>query len=335
MAPRKNSDWLYAFQEEGDWFLMCGNSLREVTTSLSNPRSQYPSIVLLIGKNHKDAAQKALLPGHRDTKSQAMAQLRLDSSTLNSDSPLLIASIDADRRPHLPRHHSGELRHKLEWLPEKPSANSVLDTITSKLLLLFVDVVCLFLDDFSTYEEGVAFFQQWVEKGNFSQPWRPRLIVVTKERWPITNFRNLPTFECKRRVKLKSRDNRLPHPTKHQGLKRAILQDIYAVKRSKRGCRMLFSASHLNALFKSAVQHVAKSIISDFNFIHAARQANRLDTNFGRHLKNFLDLCVANHASKEFVLRYIASVMILDSLPPAMHCRPPCILTYEIRAYCP
>jgi hypothetical protein len=82
---------------------------------------------------------------------------------------------------------------------------------------------------------------------------------------------------------------------------------------------MLFSATHLVVLFETALQHTSKSIIDEFSFIRAARQHNKIDNQFVYHLGTFLRLCTESQVSREFILRYMASAILMDSLPPEMH----------------
>jgi hypothetical protein len=52
----------------------------------------------------------------------------------------------------------GHAHYKVMWLSEKTpviGTELLVETIVGWLLLLFADVVCLFLDDFSTREEGI------------------------------------------------------------------------------------------------------------------------------------------------------------------------------------
>jgi hypothetical protein len=107
--------------------------------------------------------------------------------------------------------------------------------------------------------------------------------------------------------------------TRHRYLRDAIFQQVSLVREARDTCHMLFSATHLTVLFEMALQHTAKSIIDEFSFIRATRQHNKMDEQFVYHLETFLQLCAENQASKEFILRYVASAILMDSLPPEMH----------------
>lgn len=146
-----------------DWFLACGNGLEQAIASLCDPHAQSPSTVLLVGTREGEAARQALLPGRSQSRSRGIAQLQADGSTLDDEHPLLVASLDMDnvcttQKP--PLKHNARSRYKVAWLSESSptaEAGSFVEDVVGKLLLPFVDVVCLFLDDFSTREAGIRF----------------------------------------------------------------------------------------------------------------------------------------------------------------------------------
>jgi hypothetical protein len=102
-------------------------------------------------------------------------------------------------------------------------------------------------------------------------------------------------------------------------LKKTILSSVEIVRKSRSRSKMLYSAYHLKIFFESALCHVAKCASPPFNFILATRQCNRIEDRLWLYLRNFLGLCAANHASKQATLEYMASAIMLDSLPPGMH----------------
>jgi hypothetical protein len=119
MAPRGNSDWLYAFQDDDEWVLTCGYGLQNIVQDLVNPEKQYPSIVLLVGKGEKSEAQKAMFSYSNGPKSRGrgIAQLRGVSSSTASKNPLLVADVDLDiayRGHYPPRDHARQNRCRVE-----------------------------------------------------------------------------------------------------------------------------------------------------------------------------------------------------------------------------
>jgi hypothetical protein len=324
MAAHYSSDWLHVFHKNTDWFVTCGDGLNKAISSLNDPHTQCPSTVLLVGRQEKETAQRAMFLGQRLPKSRGLVQLHAEASTLDNDHPLFIASLNIETaysRFQPPRRCSKETSHKVEWLSEQSPANATLlvDTVISRIILLFTDVVCLFLDDFPTPDDAICLLHRWAEACRFIQPWKPRVILVASRGSMDKSMLSTSVFGDALHVKLKSYNTSHPRSHRHRALKALVLQSVEAVQKRKTDCKRLFSAKHLNALFKSALKHIASQVLPEFDIVRATRQGNEVDQQFTHHLETFLGLCVATNASRDFVVRYLASAIILDSLPPGMH----------------
>ncbi|XP_014551495.1 hypothetical protein COCVIDRAFT_42206 [Bipolaris victoriae FI3] len=325
MSPDNCSDWLYGFQTGTDWFLACGGALQRATADFRNPHSQFPSTVLLIGKCEKDAACRALLQGRTYSRSRGIAQLQADNSTANDEYPLLVASLDIHKacsKQKPLQKHNGNLLHKVRWLSEhlsETTTETVVEIIVGKLLLLFIDVVCLFLDDFSTPEEGIHFLQRCGHHSSTSKDWKPQVILVSNRTYRRRGNLSLPMFSDIQRVSLPKESRKSLSSSRFFALKKVINSSIKMVRKSRDTSKTLYSANHLNAFFELALRHVATCASTPFNFIIASRQRNQIEKNFRTNLRIFLALCTTNHVNKEAALKYIASALMLDSLPPGMH----------------
>jgi len=325
MPPHASSDWLYGFQTGADWFLASGDGLELATANLSNPHTQFPSTVLLIGKEEGEAARQALLPRGSHVRSRGIAQLQADDSTLDNEHPLLIASLDIDNagnKQKPPQDHFARSRHKVMWLSECPSAvaaNSLLDTVVGKLLLPFVDVVCLFLDDFSPREEGVRFLQGCARQSCLSQGWKPQVILASRSRYRRKGNLDLSMFGSIQRVVLPADDRKTLSCSRFFKLKKVLDSSVELVRKGRHASKTLYSAYHLNILFNSALVHVATCASTPFNFILATRQWNRIHDHLWLYLRDFVRLCAANRINQEAALEYVASALVLDSFPPGMH----------------
>ncbi|EOA87842.1 uncharacterized protein SETTUDRAFT_161055 [Exserohilum turcica Et28A] len=324
MSPQNNSDWFYGFQTGTNWFLMCGGALQRATASLYNPHAHFPSIVLLIGKREKEAAIQALLPGRANARSRGIAQLEADNSTLDNKHPLLVASVDLDNacsKQKPLRKQNGRPLYRIRWLSHKSPASETdffVEIIVGRLLLSFIDVVCLFLDDFSTREEGIQFLQRCDNHAKLSGGWKPRVILITSSTYRHRGYLGLTTFGSIQRVVLPAPRRKAPS-SRFFALERAILSSVEMVRKSRSASRMLYSAHHLNVFFESALGHTASCISTPFNFIFATRQCNPVEDHLWLYLQKFLGLCITSQMSQEATLEYMASAIMLDSLPPGMH----------------
>ncbi|KAF2844109.1 hypothetical protein T440DRAFT_410816 [Plenodomus tracheiphilus IPT5] len=325
MLSRNGLDWLYAFQAGTDWFLASGGGLQQVTTSLCNPPAQFPSTILLIGTKEREAARQALFPGRPHSKPRGLAQVYADDSTSGDKHPLFIASLDIDKacdKQKPPQKQTGHSCHKVMWLSEKPhvvGAESLVETVVGRLLLLFADVVCLFQDDFSTHEEGIQFLRNCASHSSLSHSWKPQVIFVTRSTYKRASAPNLPTFGTIRHVRLPANSRKTPLSHRYLTLKKTMLSSIEMVKSGRDASKRLYSAYHLNVFFESALRHVATCASPSFNFILATRRYNRIEDHLWTYLQDFVELCAANHATTEATLEFMASAFMLDSFPPGMH----------------
>ncbi|CAN9183590.1 unnamed protein product [Alternaria alternata] len=325
MPPQNSSDWLHGFQTGADWFLACGNGLGQAIASLCDPHAQSPSTVLLVGTREGEAARQALLPGHSHSRSRGIAQLQADGSTLDDEHPLLVASLDMDnvcttQKP--PPKHNARSRYKVAWLSEHSStteADLFVETVVGKLLLPFVDVVCLFLDDFSTREAGIRFLQRCGRHSRLSLGWKPQVILASSSTYKHKGSLGLPMFGSIQRVVLPADGRKTLSSSRFRALKNTILTSVKIVRKRRSASKTLYSAYHLNAFFESALRHVATCASSPFSFILATRECNQIQDRLWLYLRDFLRLYAANHTSQEAALEYMASTLMLDSLPPGMH----------------
>lgn len=325
MPPQNSSDWLHGFQTGADWFLACGNGLEQATASLCDPHAQSPSTVLLVGTREGEAARQALLPGRSQSRSRGIAQLQADGSTLDDEHPLLVASLDMDNvctKQKPPPKHNARSRYKVAWLSEHSptaEAGSFVETIVGKLLLPFVDVVCLFLDDFSTREAGIQFLRRCGRHSRLSLGWKPQVILASSSTYRQKGSLGLPMFGSIQHVVLPADGRKTLSSSRFRALKNTILTSVKTVRKRRNASKTLYSAYHLNAFFESALRHVATCASSPFSFILATRECNQVQDRLWLYLRNFLRLCAANHTSQEAALEYMASALMLDSLPPGMH----------------
>jgi hypothetical protein len=139
----------------------------------------------------------------------------------------------------------------------------------------------------------------------------------------------LPMFGSIQRVVLPADGRKTLSSSRFHALKNTILTSVKTVRKRRSASKTLYSAYHLNAFFESALRHVATHASSPFSFILATRECNPIQDRLWLCLRDFLRLCAANHTSQEATLEYMASALMLDSLPPGMHRKyatlePPC-----------
>lgn len=313
MAAPKDSGWLYAFKEGNEWLIMAGNGLNRTIDRLTRPISQHPAIVLMVGRGTK-AASKAF-PHLSSLETQAVAHLTIEKSTARKETPLLIAMVDIQNAysGYHPRTNDvGRKAHQVQWMGKSSDSElcQLVDMAIARLILLFTDVLCIFLDDFQSNKEAFDFLLQWGSViSRYQRPCKPRVLLITRRTLVTTYHQHISGFETVHHFK----------PTTDQQIfKDLIANNVAIAQRQRKACNMLFSAVHFNAFFAAALQHTARSM-EDFNFINATRNSNPLDSVFSNHLQMFLLLSLKNEVNRESSIRHIASAMVMDSCPPKMH----------------
>jgi hypothetical protein len=310
MAPSRDTSWLHAFPGEEEWYLAAGNGLRRALEQLPRPNRQVPGLVLAIGcgdRGHAKAFSKHNKPPG------ALAHIEIEKSSLHEDSPLLIATVDT--AAPLAKRDGQVLEqpcHSVKWMerPECARSRALIDAVLGRIAFPFADVICLFLDDFTSTEEAFRLLTHWSRiSSNYSNLWKPGFIVVSNRPVPKSyrgRLEDLRDIQCLQVTRKKST------------VMSAIRRQVSLVHKCREEAKVLFSAIHLNAFFELALKHTARSTNS-FSFVVATRSYNPIDSQFPTHLNVFLQLCMSNQYSRHFGLRHIASALVMDSCPPGMH----------------
>ncbi|KAL2808644.1 acyl transferase/acyl hydrolase/lysophospholipase [Aspergillus granulosus] len=335
MAYCDHLAWLRHVQSErtGEITLEDTGRFIRIIKELPRPSTQTPQLALFIGTRAKDIALKEIFPQNnlRRRGERENINLRLETTSLNSDAPLLFA--DSSPFVRNPTDRSQVICHETLaysacW---KPEGHSLIDIVYNRLLFLFSDVVCVFADDFSSLDALAMRLVLWAEIGSSqkSAVMRPRLLIITTEDCQQDRARTLleviqPYSEilgaCFSSTKIIQLAGPYLSPTaKHQNLRDEIRrqrQETLAVR--QKHC-MLFCAEHLAEFFRRAVLHTAMTTKEHFCHITAARGENKPGNDFTNHLVRFLDLAREHKTPFHSVASYIASSILMDAYPPRMH----------------
>lgn len=197
------------------------------------------------------------------------------------------------------------------------NAENAIDTVVRKVLMLFVDVVCFFVDDFTGPEDCTRLLHRWSNETTTMAP--PRVIFISNTVGVGKALCMVP--KTSRWVQLSSGRGRSHCVARSKTLRTAIMREVSLRRKDKLASRVRLSTTHLSAMFRLALRHFAKCDRSEFNFILASRTMNNVDHDFNQLLVNFLTLCLQKNVEIDTALSFIASALVLDSLPPGMHCK--------------
>ena len=338
MNTCRHIGWFYLSGRES-FHLHYGTRTANVIHEMASPDQQYPSMIFFIGKQSKDTALREIFPNNniRRGDHDGIVNLRLDSSTFSSDTPLLFA--DGDPQTHIPSRLGGTTCHECKTLPLAWPATkdqSVLHSVYTRLVGLFSDVVCIFAEDLDGLDGVATFLSGWIEKGDAStlpMSVRPRVIIVVCEEEAAATHSVLQIENL--RLKLQDHEARakafssislihlagehISPLARHRRLKEVLLAEVEISRVERIEQRVHFSAVHFEAFFSRAIHHLATSIDQPFDYIESTRLQNNVQGDYSDHIATFMALSMDVFISYGSLTSFIASSILMDAYPPRMH----------------
>jgi hypothetical protein len=331
----KHTAWVELVDENPKPVLYYGNRLAEVVGELRHPSEQSPHTVLLMGRDLKDEALRHLCPSAESSRRHTTVALHVDGRTTRAEHPRLFADCDPTNQKLKPAVETVPACHaqtdiSIDWPPDE----SPHDMILSRLLFLFVDVICIFADDIGGLDVVENLLSTWARIGSSStlhHQTLPRVMVVVGGRTvsatqslideqdflfhlirpempPLFDtFADIQTFRL------------LPGDDRFVQLERDLSSQLQTTQLWRARKRVDFSAIHLERLFQEAVQHVGDGISLPFDCVQKSRRRNPLSGDFSSHLKTFLSLDHRTSLPYEGLISHIASAIFMDAYPPDMH----------------
>ncbi|KAL4889165.1 hypothetical protein BDV59DRAFT_205438 [Aspergillus ambiguus] len=330
MSEAAGSEWLRLVRHAAGIFVQHGECLTRIKEQLVSPRTQFPSLTLFLGQRRKNVALRYLFPDNHMGRGNPGLGLRLDSRTVFSDHPILFADCD----PHLTPLTVEVGNFDGDELPFRWSSECHLwDILLARLLFPFVDVVCIFADDVGGLDAVHTALATWASLGRDASglEHRSRILVVAEtDNVSVTRdlieesdflFRltEMPdiaeVFSTPHLLHLRA--GGLSGMARHRELKEALLKAIDLSRRDRKEDGCLFSATHLNAFFRCALEHVCAAPAQPFDFVRCGRPPAARLQGHRAHLQAFLEL--TKGAEWEHQAAYIASTLLVDAYPPRAH----------------
>lgn len=312
-----------------------------------------PSLVLLVGNQHKASALKTLGIDHRnpqgyrkhgDVHLSLVQPERLQMST----QPILLAECDVPKNNRLlpscqrPRcHEVVEQVLPANWTRTRQAkASHIANLVYHRLILPFIDALCLFVDDLGGLQDVARMLGAWLDQGEPSTSQAlPSLILVSHDDLgseALTCLEDLVQSETS--VSLYSRYQHISfitlsswwhfrRSTKHRqwhwdSFREALETSLQHAREVRSAESLLFSATHFLSFLDCAAQGIlARPTV--FDFVQASRRHNPVNANLQTHLAEFLKGVQTVEALKTFAIPLLASAMILDHFPPGMHSQSP------------
>lgn len=160
--------------------------MTRIVRKLTNLVSQQPSILLFIGRKAKNLVLQELFPKQIKKDSyDNIVTLRVDNRSLYSNHLVLFAKSDPSMT--ISSIVNNIFCHEIEtssirWV-KATTMHNVYNILYNRLFCLFVDVLCIFVDDFINFKSVVNRLKAWVVISNEStlfKQTKPRVVIVKR-----------------------------------------------------------------------------------------------------------------------------------------------------------
>lgn len=278
----------------------------------------------------------------KKTKRDGIATLRVETSTIASTNPVFFAESDpfaattVEPATSLLCHQT--FAHPIQWT--KKSSQNLFDIVHSRLFYLFVDVLCVFADDFESFEHVADRLKTWAILGknmHVHDHVPCKVIIVKSGQRPSSS----PTFDILKRmdvqfsllqhdlmkafssvVVLNLVNDKVSPLARHRRLKKLIRRQTDEMRFLRQNRGHLYSAVHLNRFFVDAVLHLTRTLDEPFHFLFSNCREIPVSMKTDNHLGNFFDLCRHLDVREDAVALSVASTILFDAYPVEIHSEP-------------
>ncbi|GFF96240.1 hypothetical protein IFM53868_08435 [Aspergillus udagawae] len=333
MSRKIDSSWLEIHAGQKGVFVRDHGRLARLISDLPQPEQQYPALSIFLGSKRKDKALQAIFPHNniQRTASRASIGLRCETLSAETNEPLLFADGDVGeptlgQPPHiLPGDH---------LVPGSPTSTlSAVQTVYSRLVVPFADLICIFAVDF---QDLAAVAQYLVGVTRTGSPTgvplavRPKVIVVLEEASTDTTVSNeiaqfyqqLNGMDRRRlresfsSLNVIHLDGKLPETIQYERLRLFIKDQQSSMQALRRTNWCQFTAQHLGALFQAALRTFGTE--SRFDLVKATRLAFPVAPGLHHHLAHFWEIGLQGGCSINTLARVVASALLMDHYVPGM-----------------
>lgn len=332
MSRCSHVQWLELDGLDPHWAIINPDRLTQILTDLAHPDRQCPSIVLFIGKRRKVAALRAIFPHNNVSRRAAhgVANLTVDTSTLASDHPLLLA----DSTPGAPCTNQigswngchENLRHKIRAERGILLRRAVQCTVVN-LIRPLCHAVCIFTDDVGGNRKCSEYLRAWLDAVHEQQQVSicPPLLLVTTNDDHLDALKDLEhhekflhvfaSWEC---IKIESTGQ---HEADRQRLQSTIRSLLDAVRQRLSEQKLLFTARHLARLFKQAVAGFCQdpNTTPDLLQVYRHPAVDEPISSLPTQVDTMLASRPADDCAELAIVANLAAVLLVQAYPPGHH----------------
>ncbi|KAJ6114197.1 hypothetical protein N7512_007642 [Penicillium capsulatum] len=339
MQNTKDIGWLdVGVREDSRLAVLDHGRLQRVVDDLSDPDNQCPSLCVFLGGNAKSHALQQIytLNNIKRHVSEAQIKLRYDIASLESRRPVLLADGNIPRlKQSLAKRLDAGMGLPVSW--DSHSTDRILQVLWSRLIFVFTDVVCIFIDDTSGLKDAVQFLVDSLQLRSaspFPPSYLPRVILIygpgvqTDETDPpgidllyhklqSQGYDDLSGLFSST-TSIYMQDSHLSDTAKFQRLKAVIAEQRDAMSSIRQEYQASPSATHLTALFRSAFRHTLDDIDNPFDIVQATREDRPVNLCLESHLAHYLEIGLSVNIHLHELAPSIASALFMDHYVPGM-----------------
>ena len=153
---------------------------------LSNPIYQFPSLLFSIRRKSKSAILRQIFPHNnlsRKAQYNSFVNLYINNTITAAAYPLFFVESNISKPIASERVliHCHEIKTYLLPQSEGLETTTVASSLYNRLIFPFVDVICIFVDDFTGLSEVYDLVASWMKQSSLSSlpiTVRPRIIIV-------------------------------------------------------------------------------------------------------------------------------------------------------------
>ena len=332
----KHTNWLdIATSSHNQHTFRNFNRLRALINAdvFSDLTTQTPSMMTFIGGPSKNRLLRGITSKASLTASKSshvLCNLHIARSTAKTQNPVLIADC---LRPGTRQdcHRTNSTCHKATSNLLSSMAGPVItsSSLFSRILCPFSDILRISTADYGGFNRIIDFLEIWILTGfrssTLSHP--PQLVIITegiagRPQWDPEATQTLcqligKSFDEARLSSFFLSVEVLSVPTGYQNLMRFLQPRLEMMQAARKKNHCLFKLIHFHALFDAACLNWVQNPDAPFDFINATRLTHPVPLDFLEHFDRVFSLLEGS------ALPLIASSMVLDSSPPAMHHKKP------------
>jgi hypothetical protein len=333
MSRKIDSSWLEINAGQNGVFVRDHGRLAKLISELPQPEQQFPALSIFLGGKGKDKALQAIFPHNNIRRTASRASIGLRCETLSTETNELLLFADGDvgeptlgQPPHvLPGDH---------LVPGSPTSRlSALQTVYSRLVVPFADLICIFAIDFQDLAAVAQYLVGVTRTGSPSGlplAARPKVIVVLEGHSPdamVSNdiaqfYQQLNRIDQRRlresfsSLNVIHLDRKLPDTIQYERLRLCIKDQQSSMQALRRMNWCQFTAQQLEALFQAALTTFRTE--SRFDFVKATRLTFPVAPGLHHHLAHFWEIGLQGGCSFGTLARVVASALLMDHYVPGM-----------------